>query len=305
MARTVTNVIVALGIIVLTLFVSFILLNMPVAENFTISSAQSLMPAVSGAATGSPNLVRQNTVFISYQGVQSFSDSAALLQARQCYQFPQVIRLGVPSTATLDPHDPLDSRAFSCHVDVSENTYSSYSAIESYITTRIQAFRPSDNEKIKGNVYVMITQVPYFVNVRGNPINIGYDADLTTGYWPSGGSSPRLNIFYRIYIIYANYGANNGAYMPSSTFECNVISQFNQKYASNDKQCFIRCMQDNKACGCASTGTGVGVYSDNSNYVATCLGRDQANNDQQTPSTYVILYSVNKTNAAVSSLFKP
>ena len=310
MVRTLSGVLYSLSVIAVILFLSFIVLNIPASEQFydaQVSSVGALQPAHSGDNVGSPDPVRASTVFMTYQGVNTYSDSTSLLNARYCYQFPQVLTRGDLKVPDTNPANGLVSyTTFGCHTVPIEGEFASVSDINSRIIQELSTVQTSSGSSVKGSVYVLITQVPYFVNFRGNPINIGYDVEDSTAFWPTGGNNPRQSIFCRLYIIFANYDPSTCVYNPANThFECQIISQYNKNYVSNDKQCFIRCLQSGIACGCASSTTGTYTSpNDAANYKIQCMGRDSVHQDQLAASTYAVIYSVNPQYSLATPYFR-
>jgi hypothetical protein len=232
-------------------------------------------------SVGSPDIARINTELSIYGNLDSLSDNSDLLQARRCYQFPGAML-----------NNMSNSGRFGCYYTVFEGLFPSLTEINSRIIQEIIKFKDKIGSPIQGQVYVILFQVPYFVNERGNPIEIGYDVKDTTNFWPSGGSSPRQTVFYRVYVYFANYDPSSHEYSKDSYFECVILSDFDSKYASNDKQCFIRCLQSNTACGCTSAAAG--LYSENPSYKVKCMGRDKQQNDQLAPSSYGMLFTINQ-----------
>jgi hypothetical protein len=145
----------------------------------------------------------------------------------------------------------------------------------------------------------MMHQVPYYKNARNNtPINVGFNIQEDTNFWPSNG---RQDVFYRIIIVYANYDMRDMSYMSDSFFECIVINDMDKKYASNDKQCFIRCVGSNTPCGCSTAEPG--FYQDDPAYSIKCFGRNKPLQDENDPATFIILFTLNKNYSLVKNKF--
>jgi hypothetical protein len=288
------TIVFKLLLVAIILVVSYILLFQTQETFFDqLSSTQVLMPASGTGTPGNPNAQAITTTMQQLYGASASSDSGNLLQVSRCYKFHGT--LSPPGTTDFN----IDFGAYNTKI---EGYFASISDINSKVLSEITNFTNTTGAKIKGNVYALIFHVPYFVNANGNPINIGYDVETDTHYNASGGVHPRANIFYRIYLIFANYDVHK-TYQSNSYFECNVLSQFDQKYLSTDKSCFIRCVQSNTACGCASTDQSSSFYTDDSKFNMTCFDNNAATKDQLTVSTYGILFTINKTYNLAASYF--
>ena len=144
----------------------------------------------------------------------------------------------------------------------------------------------------------MMHQVPYYKSVNNTPINVGFNVQEDTNFWPS---NQRSDVFYRIIVIFANYDMRDLKYTPDSYFDCVVVNDMDKNYASNDKQCFIRCVGSNTPCGCATAEAG--FYNDDPKYSIKCFGRNKTVKDEYEQATFVVLFTVNKEYSLVKDLF--
>lgn len=175
--------------------------------------------------------------------------------------------------------------------------------------------------KIKGDVYVLISQQPYYRNADGTEISL----DSTTINERHNYNTPKYTgkaviddhpIYYSVILFFAAYGID-GSYMACKDGFYRTMQLLDQNNVSNENQCFITCANnDNKFCGCA-TGTAPGASDDNKTaareanttpYDSMCLGINADPNDKTkiTPTTYFILYIVNqnyKINYDMSRIF--
>lgn len=175
--------------------------------------------------------------------------------------------------------------------------------------------------KIKGDVYALITQQPYYRNADGTEISL----DSTTINDRHNYNTPKYTgkaviddhpIYYSVRLYFAAY-STDGSYIACKDGFYKAIEYLDQNSASNENQCFITCASnDSKFCGCA-TGTAPGASEANkaaareantTPYDSMCLGVNADPNDKTkiTPTSYFILYIVNqnyKINYDMSRIF--
>lgn len=270
----------AVAIVLLVVYVTVVVLPQQIREDF-VSSSQRLMQAQNnqGIMTTS-NLVAFDTALKNDNDNGNLDDSGKLLLLKRCYQTTVAAATSIMS--------PTSAYSVSFH-----EMFSSMQQIEDRIVQEIAKF----NTAVKGNIYVMISQVPYFKNERGNPIYASYYIDDVLNFQPA--STSRSDIYYSIAIIFANYDASK-KYSDVSRFETSTLPSLDV-YASNDKQCFIRCIHSSNACGCASSNTG--VYPDDTSYITKCFGRSSPDETNQlTEATFTILYTINMTYPVIRNM---
>lgn len=276
----------AVAIVLLIVFVMVFVFPQKIREDF-VSSSQLLMQAqTQQGLLSSTNLATFDAALKRADDLASLDDSGRLLLLKRCYQFSQ--------------EDVIQNAAFMMPANTYNvqfhDMFTSMQQIEDRIVQEIGKFSTAITTVVKGNIYVMITQVPYFKNERGNPVYASYYVDNALNFQPS---TARNDIYYSITIIFANYDANK-TYNKTSSYETNTMPSMESK-ASNDKQCFIQCVHSGNACGCATASSG--AYTDDASYSTTCFGRNSSTDTSQlTPATFTILYTVNKNYQLIHSL---
>jgi hypothetical protein len=126
------------------------------------------------------------------------------------------------------------------------------------------------NNPIKGNVYVLMGQIPYMVDDHGNTISTKYDSQSLgyTSYLDQRSSTSSTSssimtgkLIYIYYIIYDCYDNNYNENIIDTTsksgkFERYIIPALDTSYASSDESCMSKCSQGDSngyLCGCLST----------------------------------------------------
>ena len=279
-------VVAKLSIVAIVLLISFVLLHIvPIKELFT-SSTQLIMDSQQKQGFLSRQaLANLDKTFADMQGLNSLDDSKHIMQAIRCYQFNTIAGQS-PRTVSGEAN---------VFVDNIRGLFSSMTQIEDRIYQSIVNFKDAIKNTIEGNVYVLIYQVPYYKNERGNTIHAGYYINNTLEFVPS---NMRNDVFYDVQVIYGNYDKDKKL-VRTSSFETSWLPAA-ERLATNDKQCFIRCVNTNKMCGCATSQPG--LYADDPTYAINCFGRDSAGN-QFEKSTFSILYKINKQENSMARIF--
>lgn len=277
-------------ILILTFILMFVLPKIAVRENFA-SSAQLLMKSQNNQGfLSSDSLNKFDRDVATAHGVGSLNDSNGLLLIKRCFQMPGKLPNVLQQNSVNNAYNVTFEGLFSTMVQV-----------EDRIVQEIIKFKDiihATSPVIKGKIYVLIYQVPYYKNERGNPINVSYYTGDILDFQPS---NSRNDIFYRVSVIFANYSRSK-EYLPTSVFETMDLPQM-EKYASNDKQCFVRCVHSDVMCGCTSSDPG--MYPDDRQYVAQCLGRaSPTDKSQMTPASFLVLHVVNPSYALVSKFME-
>ena len=283
-----TSVVSKLTIVAVVLLLAFVLLYLPaqIHESF-VSSSQLVMRSQEkqGILAGDKVSALQSQ-FEKLNNLESLSDSNNLLKVKRCYQLPYTVTKRA-----------VDTNEFGVYTTRFDGLFPSMTQIEERIVQEIVNFKDSiPDDKIKGNVYALIFQVPYYKNDKGNPINAGYYTKDRFDFWPS---AERSDVYYQVFVIFASYDRYKD-YQQDSTFECGILPILD-KFASNDKQCYIRCKNSNVACGCASSEPG--LYPDDPAYKIKCFGRDTVAQDELAISSFGILYTLNTQSTWVAKYF--
>ena len=216
----------SVAVVLLLVFMIVFIIPQKIREDFVSSSQLMMQAQTKQGFMSAASLSAFDATLKRTNDIGSLDDSGTLLLLKRCYQITEQLRLPLPQNYMVFIHD----------------MFSSMQQIEDRIIQEISTFRTSISSPVVGNIYVTITQVPYFKNERGNPIYSSYYIDNVLGFQAS---SSRSNIYYGINIIFANYDTNR-TYTKTSSFETTVFPSM-EKLATNDKQCFIRCIHSENA----------------------------------------------------------
>jgi hypothetical protein len=295
-----------LAVVAIVLLVTFAMLYLPsylLKEKFSTSASDLMMKEVQetqGLLSKNAVTTLQNMITDKHR-TGDMDDSDSLLQMQACYQVSQSIDQYRANKASDMPNN---YNLYSVNI---EGMYSSFDEIESKIINEIQKFKDAIMEPIKGKVYVSLTQVPYYKNERGNPMNVGYYVNDRFDYAPTNVDG-RVLIYYFGIIVFADYDTNK------KYTEKSKIEQYRQRLystASNDKQCFLRCMKSSVSCGCASyDGTGTPkAYPDDATFNIQCLGRSassdavRSGSSELAKATFWILFQLSTVDNRVTKFF--
>lgn len=270
-----------LSIVFLLLVMTFFIMYAPsllINEQFLSSPSQVIMDAqkTQGILNASSTKAMRNTLN-NLDATRDLDDSNDILKLKACFQLDQNVR----------------KENMEAHVVVFDGMYNAMSQIHEKVILEITTFQQSLGMPLQGRIYLLFTQVPYFKNERNNSVHAGYYINDKFDYRPS---NVRTDIYYRALLVFANYDKNK-VYNKHSKFEQRVLPKLYTR-ASNDKQCFLRCMESTTMCGCASAGPG--VYPDDKNYNIKCLGRNGTT--ELAPSTFYAFFEINRVHSAVHGL---
>ena len=159
---------------------------------------------------------------------------------------------------------------------------------------------------IHGPVYVLISQVPYYKNDKGQDIALQAFNVADYGFSPrydQSNTNSNHTIFYKVIIIYSRY-SKGWRLNETDLFKTSIMSWLDSNNISYEPQCFMSAIGTRsgpfKYGGCASSDGTIKI-DDKTINSATCLGPKWGNNLLQsdttdvknTPSTYLILYVLN------------
>ena len=167
----------AVAVVLLLVFMIVFIIPQKIREDF-VSSSQLMMQAqtkqgfMSAASLSAFDATLKHT-----NDIGSLDDSGKLLLLKRCYQITEKSSL------------PPDPQNYMVNI---KDMFSSMQQIEDRIIQEISKFRTSISSPIVGNIYVTITQVPYFKNERNNPIYSSYYIDNVLGFQAS---NSRSNIY--------------------------------------------------------------------------------------------------------------
>lgn len=183
--------------------------------------------------------------------------------------------------------------------------------IQQKIIDTLDTFRMNQpSQMIKGDVYVLLTQQPYYKNDDGTMISLDAITLNDRGY---GFTPKNINkqvkdtnpIYYTITLVFSAYKPDGTFVYCANLFQY-IIDAWDRTYYSKENQCFLQCIDDSKFCGCATgTATGMQPYASGGGgtpYSSMCLG-PQLKDDgvtpdytkpKQLPTTYLSLYIINK-----------
>jgi len=229
-----------------------------------------------------PDFLQNYDTSLNYNnGIDDYTSNFMLLFKR-CYNFPAMY-----AEMLLTPYELHDSTSIFNFKDLISNTnaenlsnlcihkYVKYTNtvndIISSIKNDVQNFHDckillnkNNNPEIIGNVYLLMAQIPYMIDNKGNTISTKFDSE-SLGYTSyldqnSNPSNPITTgkIIYIYYLIYDCYDSNYNQLTVENNkgkFEKYVLPNLD-KYASNDESCLSKCSQDDPSgylCGCIST----------------------------------------------------
>lgn len=250
-----------------------------------------------------------NKVSQNFNAMVDYTSSMLLM--KRCYAFPETILNTI--------EENIDSTIYQKNLTIYTNDFADVE--RKILDTLIEFANRQPTGKIKGDVYALISQQPYYRNADGTEISL----DSTTINERHNYYSPKYTgkavideqpIYYVVKLYFAAY-ASDGSYMGCTDRFYSGMQILDATNASNENQCFITCANDSgKFCGCA-TGTATNPSRLNINaareahtspYDSMCLGVNRDPNDKTkiTPTTYFILYIVNqnyKVNYDMSRIF--
>lgn len=244
----------------------------------------------------------------------SFSDGNEMLLARRCYQFTNlsaclsskdpakknrcsVIRDSIKvSTGSLG-FDKIDSTLDSVAnyfddvaagtnqaINIKCTTYKiftdKFADIRQMIMSDIEKARDTIASPLKGSVYVLLFQAPFWQNAYKENIVASNPLSTTTPYFDLINTNPDKNIdaqtdkilftgrvFNYVVIMYGGYDRSNRLYavdqLDNSPVDntngrkvqtnLNLLAKLDDLYMSKDGMCMMQCINDNNIhCGCAS-----------------------------------------------------
>lgn len=238
-----------------------------------------------------------NTVSQNFNGLIDYTSSMLLM--KRCYNFPIYL---LEDNESLFEGFPIYTKGIGIYTN-------DFKEVQRKILDNLIEF--ADRQPtglIKGDVYILLTQQPYYRNVDGTEISL----DSTTinerhnYYNPKYTGKPVIDqhpIYYSFVMIFSAYNSD-GSYAGCTDKFYSIMNYWNN-FSSNENQCFIRCVNDDtKFCGCA-TGTEPGATQRNKDaaasigttpYDSMCLGPSLSSDDKRkiTPSNYYILYLINQ-----------
>lgn len=291
-----------LAIVTIVLILSFTLLYIPgiywgynkySKEAFTTSPSTIIMEAQNPQGLLTPGSVQKiNNTLADKDSVGDLDDSNNLLKMKACFQIDRMLQ---PNSSNI----PFDTKAYTMPFD---GLVTGELQIVEKIINVITTFQQRIGVPLKGAVYVLMTQVPYYLNDRKNPVDVGYYTNERFKYEPT---NARTDVYISGIVVFANYLPSK-QHVTQSLFEKDILPQLYTR-SSNDKQCFIRCLNSPFTCGCASAPKG--IYNDNPQFDVTCFGRSTSADMQKSgsselaASSFYTYFQVNRLHKSVRSLF--
>lgn len=252
--------------------------------------------------------------------------STSFLMMKRCYAIPNLKIESLFPNGTTGGRDNYYMKRFGIYTN-------KFGEVEDKIYQTLLTFADNQPTKlINGDVYVMITQQPYYRNADGTPISL----DISIINDRHNYNSPKnLNkgvidaqpIYYQVYIIFGAYTAD-GTYDKCSDHFKNTMGVLDTYFYSRENQCFITTVDDiSKFGGCATSAVttaskmskDAATTANTSPYDSMCLGPQFKDNNipyynkdyskpKILPTTYLILYIINQNYNKVyniSALFDP
>ena len=167
---------------------------------------------------------------------------------------------------------------------------SNYQDVNSKVHKIIEDFYEKNNRTtIQGQVYVVVSQSPFYRDVNNNPISIQYNANsylAKSSYLMDNKDALEESIIqFSGYVIFNAY-YNSGRLIGDTNTRKEAVLKIKRYFRQKESLCFVKCPNHNNLpCGCASR---------NKPYVSNCLETDRSG--KMTPGhkyTYAILYRVN------------
>lgn len=195
-----------------------------------------------------------------------------------------------------------------------------FETVENRIIQELDSFS-SMKGKINGDVYILISQAPYYRD-EGKVISNIPSTTNSNGYLfePIFSNQVVSNrpIYYQIIMYYASY-KSNGTYSPCSDLFYSSIQRLDASSYSKQPQCFIGCLgKTDKYCGCGTTNENTTAktvvdakkqYSQK-HYSAMCLDNPLNTNGTPNltvpatvPTTFITLYVVNPKANVIDKFF--
>jgi len=200
----------------------------------------------------------------------TLKDRMEPLLMKRCYQLP--------------PRKKLKMNCYNYEKIVQTNRFD---MVVSKIKDDIKMFRRKIRRRIKGSVYVLVTQAPYMRDANGkemvvqyhigsylqSPVNVMKNEEQNT-------FDQQLMFYYRLY--FTNY--SDKAFPRLTPFD---VLKYLKKYESSKSQCYVSCANDSmdSYCGCMNLKLP---------YKASCVATPlTGSQDKAEPADFTILYEVN------------
>lgn len=167
-----------------------------------------------------------------------------------------------------------------------------FKEVNSKIHHTILEFHDMTGAPIKGQIYVVISQAPFYRNDNNELVSIQYNAgeylNNPTNLMTYKTSISNPIIQYHICLLFTAYNENR-EYIEDQTIRRKVVENIKKKFRYKESSCFLSCPNNkNLPCGCASQN------KQDTNYDSICLEtRNDANMSAGEKYTYAVLYKVN------------
>ncbi len=221
----------------------------------------------------------------------TISDSKSLLHVYGCG-----IALGKSPNALREYVDTIADGLYIIPLEDSAMYTNHIESVTELIQRKIDIFYQNVTKgTIKGQIYVLLSQAPYYRDADNIPISLQYTA-TQYGYMPTNVMKDDINVIkpdikLHGYMIFTAYD-KNGTFIVSSEEREKMVRNIKKNCRQKQDLCFMRCPQSlNMPCGCASQDVD---DVKNIPYLSTCLdsGRPTKMSEGH-PYTYAILYRVN------------
>lgn len=153
----------------------------------------------------------------------------------------------------------------------------------------------AQGKPIQGQIYVLLSQAPYYRDDDGNPLSLQYTASQygfqSTNVFRENTSSIHPNIKFHGYMIFTAYNSK-GNLIQNKQIRKEKVMNIKRNCRQKQTLCFMKCPQSlNMPCGCASQDID---DVNNIPYLSTCLDSGKPTPmSEGYPYTYAILYRVN------------
>jgi len=263
-----------------------------------------------------------------------FADANNFLITKRCYQFANTnidSTIALFDTISRGPYFfDAGSVGIKETIDVYCKTYklyvNSYDTIQHTVINDMQKLQTSTGQPVKGGVYVIITQIPYWrnyyneyapVTVKNNTWNLSSQSPYfdTKNVNPNNSMSSQYknvvstgNLFIYITIMYSSY-SSSGQYTNNDSRLNSLINILDRLSLSKNAMCQMKCLGNSDLhCGCASTPiNGQSITANGTMYSysnqAACKGPVYSDgiqkyfripdSSQDIDSTFLMMYRVN------------
>lgn len=161
-------------------------------------------------------------------------------------------------------------------------------------STIVDFYEKKGRMLIQGQVYVILSQAPFYRDEQNKPIAVQFNADdylyKSTNLMKSTNVENNPILQYHGYVIFNAYDSS-GTLITDIDARRTAVMNIKKNFRQKEKLCFISCLNNDLPCGCASQDLS---ESQGTSYTSHCLESERT--DRMSPGekyTYAILFRVN------------